>query len=60
MQRVVTEAHQSNYPNPISFQSGETVTLGRTDSEFPGWIRARLANGNEGWAPEELFGLSCR
>ena len=25
------------------------------DFEYPGWIRPRLADGNEGWAPADLF-----
>jgi len=55
MQRHVAIPHCSKYPNPISFRIGAVVTLGATDDEDPGWIRARLADGNEGWAPEAIL-----
>lgn len=58
MKRIVTEAHSSEYPNPISFGAGETVHVGEEDTEFPGWIWVRTADGNEGWAPIVYLRLS--
>lgn len=55
MRCVVVAAHKSNYPDPISFESGERVTLGRTDDEYPGWIWTSLTSGNAGWAPESTL-----
>ena len=55
MKRLVLTAHRSNYPDPIAFGCGEIVSLGRTDDEFPGWIRTRLQNGKEGWAPQDIL-----
>jgi uncharacterized protein YgiM (DUF1202 family) len=43
--------HRSNYPEPFSLEEGDRVAVGRTDNEYPGWIRIRLAKGNEGWVP---------
>ncbi|MBT8487014.1 MAG: ligand-binding protein SH3 [Phycisphaerales bacterium] len=55
MERVVAIAHTSVYPAPISFASGASLTLGDTDEEYPGWIRTRTPDGNEGWAPASLI-----
>lgn len=55
MKRRVLIAHRSSYPNPISFNERQRVETGVTDDEFPGWIRVRLADGNEGWAPQEFL-----
>lgn len=51
MNVTVTKAHISNYPNPIRFKKGDRLNLGALDTEFPGWIRTRTEDDNEGWAP---------
>lgn len=51
MKRTVAEAHLSEYPNPIGFAAGETVTLGREDTDYPGWGWVTTGDGNAGWAP---------
>ena len=51
MKVIVIEEHISNYPNPIAFEQGETLQLGKQDIEFEGWIRVTTKDGNEGWAP---------
>ena len=48
---IVQTAHTSNYPNPISFMTGEHVDIGIQDDEYPGWIRVMTRDGNQGWAP---------
>ena len=55
MNVVVIEEHVSTFPNPISFAQGEKVKLGRTDTEYAGWISVTTANGNEGWAPQQYI-----
>ena len=57
MQCIVIRAHRSNYPNPITFASGEVVRVGRRDDEYPGWIWTTTADGNAGWAPESLLAI---
>jgi len=54
MQVRVTSEHKTNYPNPIRFERGERVRLGRRDTQYSGWIRVTTADGNEGWAPEQF------
>ena len=51
----VIRSHVSTYPKPIGFRAGETVTVGRHDDEYPGWIWTTTADGNSGWAPEALL-----
>ena len=51
----VIEKHISSYPNPISFVSGDTLTIGHRDDEYSGWIRVTTPCGNEGWAPEQYI-----
>ena len=48
-------SHVSTYPNPIHFEAGDRVAVGREDDEFPGWVRVRTRDGNEGWAPEQFL-----
>lgn len=55
MNVMVVEAHSSNYPNPIAFEPGHLLRLGRLDDEFPGWIWVTTPDGNEGWAPVQLI-----
>ncbi len=52
---TVIEEHVSNYPNPIKFEQGEALQLGRQDTEFEGWIRVTTKDGNEGWAPVQYI-----
>lgn len=51
MKARVLEEYRSAYPNPISFVVGDAVLIGSLDDEYPGWIRVKTADGNEGWAP---------
>ena len=53
----VTTAHTSDYPDPISLTRGDTVTIGREDDEYPGWVATTTADGNTGWAPKELLDI---
>ena len=52
MKAAVVTPHRSNYPDPISFNTGDVVFTGLEDAEFPGWIRVTTEDGNEGWAPK--------
>ncbi|GGX62719.1 SH3 domain-containing protein [Saccharospirillum salsuginis] len=55
MKVIVNQAHVSNYPNPIRFNKGDPLMLGALDTEYPGWIRTRTEDGNEGWAPVQYI-----
>ena len=58
MRAVVKSPHKSEYPNPISFNKGECLLLGRLDTEFEGWIRTITNDGNEGWAPVDYIEIN--
>ena len=55
---IVTAAHRTQYPKPISFKAGEKVRVGKRDDEYPGWIWTTVASGDSAWAPEELLTVS--
>ena len=47
----VTKEWKVTYPDPIDVQAGETVTVGETDSEWPGWQWCTDTRGKSGWVP---------
>ncbi len=55
MKSQVIKDHKSNYPKPIEFESKEKIEIGFEDLEYPGWIRVKTQDGNEGWAPIEYI-----
>ena len=55
MEKIIKKAHRSNYPNPISFDVGESLSIGELDTEFPNWVRVKTVDGNEGWAPAQYI-----
>ncbi len=48
----VTHAYTTQYPDPITIHAGETLALGRQDSEWPGWTWCVSPQGKSGWVPE--------
>ena len=55
---VAVSPHRSNYPDPISFEPGDTVALGRRDAQHRGWIWVTAPSGKQGWAPESFVRIS--
>ena len=51
----VIEDYATPYPNPITFDAGEIVQIGKRDDEYTGWIWAKTKAGLEGWAPEQYL-----
>src|ERR1700752_138175 len=52
--RIIRE-HTPQYPHPLYVVSGESVSVGREDNEFPGWKWCRAASGGAGWVPVALL-----
>jgi putative acetyltransferase len=50
-----TSAYVAKYADPIRFESGELITLGGRDTEFPEFLWATDANGREGWVHQSKF-----
>jgi len=55
MKVTVTTSYKSAYPDPIEFEKGDLLKLGRRDTEYPGWIWVLTACDVEGWAPEQYI-----
>jgi Variant SH3 domain len=55
MRYRIISPHQSHYPDPIRFETGDRLKLGRRDDRYPGWVWVIVPSGNEGWAPESLI-----
>ncbi|MGI9281341.1 MAG: SH3 domain-containing protein [Endozoicomonas sp.] len=51
----VIESYQACYPDPVIFNEGDSLKLGKSDDEFPGWIWVTTTSGKEGWAPLPLI-----
>jgi hypothetical protein len=60
MKLIVIEAHKSNYPNPLRFEKGECLVIGKRDAEFEGWILVTTSDGNQGWAPIDYLDIDDR
>ena len=52
--RIIAD-YKAQYENPIQVASGERVTVGREDEEFPGWVWCTASDGRSGWVPMELI-----
>lgn len=52
--RVIAD-YQATYLDPLTIQSGEALTLGKTDPEWPGWIWCTNRDGQSGWVPESYL-----
>ncbi len=52
----VTRQYKATYTDPIRLRQGERVTLGRIDTEYPGWRWCMAQDGREGWVPMVLLG----
>ena len=53
--RIVAEAHEATYADPIRVRRGEILTLTGREEEWDGhrWVWA-IAGGREGWVPDDL------
>ena len=51
MQAIALRDYRTQYANPIQFASGDVVSLGERDTEWPAFAWTTTADGNAGWAP---------
>lgn len=54
--RVLT-AYQTVYHDPLELQPGETVTVGRRDTQWPGFLWCTNAAGKGGWVPDSYLDI---
>jgi SH3-like domain-containing protein len=55
----VTTAYTAQYPDPICFDAGVEVEVGRCDPESPGWFWCRAPSGKEGWVHHSFLAASA-
>jgi SH3-like domain-containing protein len=55
----ITKAYTSQYPDPICFEAGVPVQVGRGDAEFPGWFWCRAQSGREGWVHHSFLAATA-
>ncbi len=51
----VIRPHKATYPEPLVIKAGESVTVGRSDTEYPGWIWCTHSSGRSAWVPERFL-----
>ena len=47
----VKEEHKASFPYALIAKAGDTVSVGKEDSEMPGWYWCKDSNGIEMWIP---------
>ena len=58
----VTQTYQSPYPDPILFQAGEQVEIGKKYSEDPdwkNWLWCKGENGQQAWVPLQYLTIKA-
>jgi len=48
----ITTAYTSAYPDPLNLVKGQRLSVGKKDSEWPGWVWCTDHNNIGGWVPE--------
>jgi len=59
----VIEDYNSDYTEPLVISKGEILTIGKKESEWPGWIWCTNKIGKSRWVPEnylEIHGKTCK
>src|SRR6201987_3515534 len=56
--RIIRE-YRIQYTDPLYVVSGERVSVGREDNEFPGWKWCRASSGREGWVHVDFLADSA-
>lgn len=54
----VTKAYEAQYSDPICFEAGAVVQVGRQDPEYQGWFWCRAPSGKEGWVHRSFLAAS--
>ena len=55
---VATEAHAIPERPPLSLTSGDVVTVGRRDADWPAFVFVTTAQGS-GWVPSRYLSTGC-
>lgn len=47
----VSLAYEAAYPDPLIVKKGEMLAVGRSDTQWPGWVWCTKESGQSGWLP---------
>jgi uncharacterized protein YgiM (DUF1202 family) len=51
----VVKAHVKSYPEGVQFREGEKVTVGKEDTDTPGWFDCIRKGGQRAWVPRDYL-----
>lgn len=51
----VTRDYSTASMRPLTVRTGDRITLGRKDPEWPGWVWGVNADGQSAWVPESYL-----
>jgi hypothetical protein len=51
----VTKEHQASYPDPLVVKSGDELTIGKKDTQWPAFVWCTNEQGISGWVPEKYL-----
>jgi hypothetical protein len=54
----VVKPYASQYPDPIRFDPGASVLVGREDPDCAGWFWCQTSSGKEGWVHRSFLAAS--
>ncbi len=57
MTRRVVADYQVAYPDPLVVRAGDVLSVGKEDSDYPGWVWCEDRNGKGGWVPDDCIEL---
>ena len=58
---TVIQAYKSPYPDPIIFQKGDIVEVGKEFTEDPDWVNwvwCETADNRQAWVPDQYLDIS--
>jgi hypothetical protein len=54
--RIIT-VYKAKYTDPLIGHAGESVTVGKRDDEWPGWVWCTNDSGKESWVHESFIDI---
>lgn len=58
-QRVrVVESYVAQYTNPVQFSTGDPLSVGHRDHQWPGYVWCTDKAGRSGWAPDSYLAMT--
>ncbi|SYZ73438.1 conserved hypothetical protein [Candidatus Zixiibacteriota bacterium] len=55
---LVKKDYKAAYPDPLIAFEGDTLLIGKEDTEYPGWIWCKNFCGKSGWVPKNYISIN--